>query len=185
MASNSNSLALDVPTLTSLNYLVWAPKMTNVLWASRLNWVLRKTHPEESEEGSDQTKVNEWDNTNNFGVPVLDFTVFCHQGYSTAKEVWDGLESQFAKPSITSIYMEFKAMMDTTIPEGNHPAPAFAKITAHFVHPKEFKYDIPYRVQVMIILAKFPQYMNVVAHLLNINPDDITVQSIDGMATVC
>ncbi|KIK78339.1 hypothetical protein PAXRUDRAFT_773889 [Paxillus rubicundulus Ve08.2h10] len=36
----------------------------------------------------------------------------------------------------------------------------------------------------MIILIKLPQYMNMVAHLLNINSDDITVQSIEHMATM-
>ncbi|KIK82358.1 hypothetical protein PAXRUDRAFT_153860 [Paxillus rubicundulus Ve08.2h10] len=65
-----------------------------------------------------------------------------------------------------------------------NPAPAFAKMTVHFTCLKEFKYKIPNRVQVMIVLAKLPQYMNVVAHLLNINLDDITIQSIECMATM-
>ncbi|KIK85357.1 hypothetical protein PAXRUDRAFT_14523 [Paxillus rubicundulus Ve08.2h10] len=74
--------------------------------------------------------------------------------------------------------------MDTAIPEVNHPAPAFAKMTVHFARLKEFKYEIPNGVQVMIILAKLLQYMNVVAHLLNINSDNITIQSIERMATM-
>ncbi|KIK89215.1 hypothetical protein PAXRUDRAFT_14394 [Paxillus rubicundulus Ve08.2h10] len=163
--------------------------MTNFLQASGLAWVLRKTCPEEGEEGAEQTKVDKWDDTNDHALGHILLKMDAHlsqqyQGYSTAKEVWDGLEPQFTKPSIASIYMEFKEMIDTSIPEANHPAPAFAKMTAHFARLKEFKYEIPNGVQVVIVLAKLPQYMNVVAHLLNINLDDITVQSIERMATI-
>ncbi|KIK81893.1 hypothetical protein PAXRUDRAFT_154980 [Paxillus rubicundulus Ve08.2h10] len=182
-------LTSAVPTLNSSNYLVWAPKMTNFLWTSGLNWVLRKTHPEEGEEGSDQSKVGEWDNNNDCALghilPKMDTHLSQqYQGYSTIKEVWDRLKSQFAKPSITSIYMEFKAMMDTSIPVGNHPAPAFAKMTAHFACLKEFKYELPNSMQVMIALTKLPQYMNVVACLLNFDSDNLSVQSIECMATM-
>ncbi|KIK79854.1 hypothetical protein PAXRUDRAFT_16102 [Paxillus rubicundulus Ve08.2h10] len=73
MSSNFKSLTIAVPTLNGSNYLTWAPKMTNFLQASRLNWVLRKTHPEETEEGTKQSKIDKY------------------QGYGTTKEVWDGL----------------------------------------------------------------------------------------------
>ncbi|KIK90737.1 hypothetical protein PAXRUDRAFT_14179 [Paxillus rubicundulus Ve08.2h10] len=187
MSSNNNLLATTVPTLNGSNYLAWAPKMTNFLWACGFNWVLRNTCPAESEEGTEQSWIDEWDNTNDCALGHILLNMNDHlgsryQACGTAKEVWDGLNSQFAKPSITSIYMEFKAMMDTPIPEASHPAPAFAKMTAHFVCLKEFKHEIPNSVQAMIVLAKLLQYMNVVAHLLNINLDDITVQSIEHMA---
>ncbi|KIK73654.1 hypothetical protein PAXRUDRAFT_20632 [Paxillus rubicundulus Ve08.2h10] len=82
--------------------------------------VLRKTHPEETEEGTEQSKIDKWDDTNNCALGHILLGMDAHlssryQGYGTAKEVWDGLESQFAKLSITSIYVEFKAMMDTAI----------------------------------------------------------------------
>ena len=48
----------------------------------------------------------------------------------TAKEFGDMLESQYSKPSIASVYIEFKVMIDTNMPDGNHPAPAFVKLTA-------------------------------------------------------
>ncbi|KIK79489.1 hypothetical protein PAXRUDRAFT_16308 [Paxillus rubicundulus Ve08.2h10] len=128
MASNSNSLTSTIPNLTGSNYLIWAPKMTNFLWASRLNWVLRKSFPEEGEEGSNQSKVDEWDNNNDHALGHVLLKMDAHlshqyQGYNAAHEVWEGLDSHFAKTSITSIYMEFKVMMDAQIPE-YHPAPA-------------------------------------------------------------
>ena len=63
----------------------------------------------------------------------------------TAKDIWDDLGIQYFKPSITSVYMEFKALIDTNIPDGNHPAPAFMKLTAHFQCLKEFKFKVPRR----------------------------------------
>ncbi|KIK82637.1 hypothetical protein PAXRUDRAFT_153578 [Paxillus rubicundulus Ve08.2h10] len=79
--------------------------------------------------------------------------------------------------------MEFKVILDTQIPENSHSAPTFAKLTVHFACLKEFKYEIPKgRVERDVVLAKVPQYMNVVPHLLNLNSNDITVQSIECIA---
>ncbi|KIK82741.1 hypothetical protein PAXRUDRAFT_68264, partial [Paxillus rubicundulus Ve08.2h10] len=138
----SNSLTSTIPTLNSSNHLTWAPKMTKFLQASGLNWVIRKTRPEEGGQGIEQSKVDKWDNTNDCALGHILLKMDAHlssryQGYGTAKEAWDGLESQFAKPFIASIYMEFKVMMDTSIPEANHPAPALSKMTAHFACLKE------------------------------------------------
>lgn len=43
----------------------------------------------------------------------------------TAKEIWDDLETQYSKPFIASIYMKFKALINTNIQDGNHPTPTF------------------------------------------------------------
>ncbi|KIK94437.1 hypothetical protein PAXRUDRAFT_12042 [Paxillus rubicundulus Ve08.2h10] len=108
MAANTSLLASTMPNLTSSNYLLWALKMMNFLWASRLIWVLRKCCPEEGEDSSDQTKVNNRDNDNNHALGHILLKIDAHlsnhyQAYKTSKEVWDGLKSQFMKPPTTSI----------------------------------------------------------------------------------
>ena len=55
------------------------------------------------------------------------------------KEIWEGLEIQFSsKTSISSIYVELKAMMDTVIPKNNHPFPAFAKLAYYFTRLEQY-----------------------------------------------
>ena len=89
----------------------------------------------------------------------------------TAQEIWDDLEVQYSKPSIASVYTEFKVLIDTNIPDGNHPAPAIVKLMAHFQHLKEFKFEVSKKIQVLLVLAKLPSYMNVVTHLINLAVD--------------
>ncbi|KIK80519.1 hypothetical protein PAXRUDRAFT_15744 [Paxillus rubicundulus Ve08.2h10] len=94
MSANSNSLTAAIPTLNGLNYLTWAPKMTNFLQASGLNWVLRKTCPKETEEGAKQVNIDKWDNTNDHALRHILLKMYTHlssryQGYGMAKEVWD------------------------------------------------------------------------------------------------
>ena len=125
------------------------------------------------------TAEDNWDNDNDKALRHMLLKIETHlankwQLKDTAKEIWDGLEAQFSKTSISFIYMEFKVMMDTIIPKNNHPSPSFAKLTHHFTHLKEYKYDIPSNVQAMIVLAKLPQYMDIIAQLLNMSQADET-----------
>ncbi|KAF9226997.1 hypothetical protein BS17DRAFT_813937 [Gyrodon lividus] len=128
-SSNSNSsLTTSVPTLTGSNYLY---------------------------------ELSDWDNNNDHTLGhillKMDTNLANHyQDKETAAVVWSGLETQFSNVSVTSIFIEFKAMMDTTIPENQCPAPTFSKMTVHFAHLKEFKYKVPDKVQVMIVLTKVP-----------------------------
>ncbi|KAF9229634.1 hypothetical protein BS17DRAFT_812306 [Gyrodon lividus] len=94
------------------------------------------------------SKLSDWDNDNNCALGhillKIDTNLANHyQDKETAAAVWSGLETQFSNISVTSIFMEFKVMMDTTIPENQHSAPTFSKMTAHFACLKEFKYEVP------------------------------------------
>ena len=125
------------------------------------------------------TAEDNWDNDNDKALKHMLLKIETHlankwQSKDTAKVIWDGLKAQFSKTSISFIYVEFKAMIDTIIPKNNHPSPSFAKLTHHFTHLKEYKYDIPSNVQAMIVLAKLPQYMDIIAQLLNMGQEDET-----------
>jgi uncharacterized protein YlzI (FlbEa/FlbD family) len=57
--------------------------------------------------------------------------------------------------------------MDSQIPASNHPAPTFASINNHFALLREYNYPIDEQMQVMIVMAKLPPYMDVMTQLLN------------------
>ena len=142
--STSTSLSTAVPKLYDPNYLTWAPLMKNFLHASGLWWVITRPCPMDSSEESTTTE-DDWDNDNDKALGHMLLKIEIHladkwQSKYTAKEIWDGLEAQFSKTPIYSIYAEFKAMMDTVIPENNHPLPSFTKLAHHFARLKEYKY---------------------------------------------
>ena len=80
--------------------------------------------------------------------------------------------------------MEFKALIDTNISDGNHPAPTFVKLTVHFQHLKEFKFEVSKEIEALLILAKLPSYMNIVTHLINLIVDkDVSTTSSSTSST--
>ncbi|KAF9224274.1 hypothetical protein BS17DRAFT_766865 [Gyrodon lividus] len=130
---------------------------SNFLHASTLYWVIHTTCPEYT--SGNTSELNDWDNNNNYAlghiILKMDTNLSnCYQDKETTAVVWSGLETQFSNVSVASIFMKFKAMMDTTIPENQHPAPAFFKMTVHFVHFVHLK-------------ELSTRYMDTVAQLLN------------------
>ena len=46
-------------------------------------------------------------------------------------------------PSIGNAYAELSKLLNTTIPAGQHPAPAITKIQSHFAYLKDAGFDFP------------------------------------------
>ena len=174
MSSSNDSITIS--TFTGPNYLSWAPKMHAYLQAKGFWFTIRNKCPAPAAEDKDTKAIEHWDDGNDQAIGHLILRMDNHiaNKYSTmetAKEIWDDLEVQYSKPSIASIYIEFKALIDTNIPDGNHPAPAFTKLTMHFQCLKEFKFKVSKEIQALLILAKLPSYMNIVTHLINLTVD--------------
>ena len=101
----------------------------------------------------------------------------------TTKEVWNHLKEHFGSPSIGNAYAELSRLLNTTIPAGQHPAPAITKIQSHFAYLKDTGFDFPALVQAMIILCKLPPTMEVVAQIMSQTPsDEIKNLKLDGIA---
>ena len=134
------------------------------------------------------TNAEEWDEKNEKALgnialhltPSIGSTV-AHLG--TTKEVWNHLKEHFGLPSIGNAYAEFSKLLNTTIPAGQHPAPAITKIQSHFAYLKDASFDFPAPVQAMIILCKLPPTMEVIAQILSQTPsDEIKNLKPDGIA---
>ena len=93
---------------------------------------------------------------------------------TTAKQIWDLLKESYGQPSVGSAHTELKKLLATTIPSNSHPAPALRSIAANFAYLKEAGFEISLPVQTMILVAKLPPSMEVVAQLINqTKPADI------------
>ena len=83
-----------------------------------------------------------------------------------------------------SAHTELKKLLSTTIPTNQHPAPTLRSCTANFTYLKDAGFEISLPVQAMILVAKLPPSMEVVAQLINqtklsdiktLKPDEIIV----------
>ena len=70
--------------------------------------------------------------------------------------------------------MEFKAALETTIPNNADPSLAIDKILAHFGRMAEGKAKVPVYVQAMVLLAKIPPSMESLAQLFCQSEDDVS-----------
>ena len=93
---------------------------------------------------------------------------------TTAKEIWDLLKESYGQPSVGSAHTELKKLLLMTIPANQHPAPTLQLCTANFTYLKEAGFEISLPVQTIILVAKLPPSMEVVAQLINqTKPADI------------
>ena len=70
--------------------------------------------------------------------------------------------------------MEFKAALETTIPNNADPSLAIDKILAHFGRMEEGKASVPSYIQAMILLAKIPPAMESLAQLFCQSEEDVS-----------
>jgi hypothetical protein len=163
MSSSSNNLFASLPTLSGTNYKDWAAQMKPYLMSQGAFRIIS---------GKEDTDSNTYDahNKKAIGTLVLKMASILRQKWQSvedAKDIWDGLKAQFSTPLLTVVYGEFKKLMDSQIPAGNHPTPSFTAINNHFALLREYNYPIDERTQVMIVMAKLPPYMDVMTQLLN------------------
>ena len=105
---------------------------------------------------------------------------------TTTKQIWDLLKELYGQPSVGSAHTaELKKLLATTILSNSHPAPALRSITANFAYLKEARFKISLPVQTMILVAKLPPSMEVVAQLINqTKPADIKTLKPDEIIAV-
>ena len=160
-----------VPILTGPNYQHWASSMTSYLmsqgqWASVATECpkeVKRTKVEgemviETDVVENIDDINKWIENNTRAVGNiclrLHHTIsFKVQNLTWAMELWNELKDAYGQPGVAGVYMEFKAALETTIPNNADPSLAIDKILAHFGRMAEGKAPVPAYVQAMVLLA--------------------------------
>ena len=160
----SSSLTTMTTVLTGANYYEWHVSMRAYLQSTGTWWTIREACPAADPES--------WDSDNEKAMGTI--TLRCIAPIKTqvaekmtAKEIWDLLKDSYGQPSVGSAHTELKKLLLTTIPSNSHPAPALQSIAANFTYLKEAGFKISLPVQTMILVAKLPPSMEVVAQLIN------------------
>ena len=87
----------------------------------------------------------------------------CFESKALAAELLKALDEEFATIGITAAYALFKELLDLRIPDSFHPLPAFSKVEILFMQLKAAGYEFNEKCQTMMLLAKLPPSMDVVA----------------------
>ena len=167
----SSSLTTVTTVLTGANYHEWHVSMRAYLQSTGTWWTIREARPAADPES--------WDGDNEKAMGTI--TLRCTAPIktqvaekTTTKEIWDLLKDSYGQPSVGSAHTELKKLLSMTIPSNSHPAPALRSITANFAYLKEAGFEISLPMQTMILVAKLPPSMEVVAQLINqTKPADI------------
>ena len=87
------------------------------------------------------------------------------EGKALAVELLKALDEEFSTVGIAVAYVLFKELLDLCIPDLSHPSPAFSKVETLFAHLKAAGYEFNDKCQAMVLLAKLPPSMDVIAQM--------------------
>ena len=168
---SSSSLTTVTTVLTGANYRKWHVSMCAYLQSTGTWWTICEARP--------AIETESWDGNNKKAMGTI--TLCCTAPIkiqvvekTTVKEIWDLLKELYGQPSVGSAHTELKKLLVTTIPSNSHPTPALRSIAANFAYLKEARFKISLPMQTMILVAKLPPSMEVVAQLINqTKPADI------------
>ena len=79
-----------------------------------------------------------------------------------AHQLWKDLKTRYRQPGVSKVYLEYKGATKIQIPDNQDPSPAIDKFLAHMTHLRNAEFEIPMKVQCMMLLAKCPPYMDTV-----------------------
>ncbi|KIJ58255.1 hypothetical protein HYDPIDRAFT_34360 [Hydnomerulius pinastri MD-312] len=168
----SAALTQLVPVLTGANWQDWAPLMEAYLMAQGQWYTIVEMCPEPSTTPDSASNVSAWDTDNaaatgNIRLRLAPAVRVKASGATSASDLFSALKAEYGKPGITATYAEFKSLLDISIPSNSHPGPAMDKVQAHFARLKDAKFEISGKVQAMILMAKLPPTMEVIAQMMN------------------
>jgi transposase InsO family protein len=126
----------------------------------------------ETSEDDNLDEVRKWDDLNNQALGNIRLRLHYsiqhkYRTILTAGLLWEKLADEYNQPGIMTVYLDFKAIMDTHIPDNADPSLTIDKIMALFGKLHDNGVQIPATVQAMILMSKMPRYMDSIAQLLS------------------
>ena len=123
-------------------------------------WTIHEAH------SADDTNTWDSDNEKVMGIITLCYSLPIRTqvaDLTKAKEIWDLLMEFYGQLLVGSAHTELKNLLTMTIPTNQHPTPILQSCATNFAYLKEAGFKILLPVQLMILVAKLPSCMKVVA----------------------
>jgi hypothetical protein len=139
MSASTSALMNSVALFNGTSYLVWAARMKSVMQATG-DWIAiasAKPSPTRDTMGTitNESAITKWETADMHAQGFLTLWVtydiagkIADQNSTTAKQIWDFLETKYNITSVMAIMNDFSALWNTQPPKG-HPRPFFDSIT--------------------------------------------------------
>jgi len=133
-----------------------------------------------------EAKLEEWEENNNKALGSINLHLhpsiaFQMKNGTSASWVWGDLESRYGKPGPAATYLELKKVLNTRIPDNADPLLSIDEMTQHLGRLSQMGFDIPKKIEVLILMAKLPPSMEAIAQELNTEEDDFKDLTIDSV----
>ena len=158
----SLQLTTLVPVLDGTNYLEWSAKMRSFLM-SQGQWKCVKKA------------------LGNLLLRLHHSIASQYNDMEDPSTLWGKLLEKYGVARNTRNYINFKAIMDTKIPNNSDPSPALDKMLSLFLRLKENQLEIPDKVARMIVMSKAPQSMETIIQIYTIAKEDKTTDLNESM----
>ena len=182
----SSQLTNLVPVLDGTNYQQWSAAMQSFLM-SQGQWKCTRegatapnttTTVTEQEGGPSITvttgkeEVASWNEDAEKALGNIRLRLHHTIGYqfndvTSPSTLWETLKEKYGPVGLTRAFVEFKAIMDTVIPNGVDPSPALDKIMSHHVRLTNMECEIPKKILSLMLLAKAPSSMETVVQMFS------------------
>ena len=173
MSNSKVTTNSHVPVLTGVNYMLWRPAMKAFLQSTGHTWVMELAKPDPIDSKSTDAQVAHyigWMKANNsiirsVNMHLSDALRQHFEGKALAVELLKALDEEFSTVGIAAAYVLFKEPLDLCIPDLSHPSPAFGKAETLFACLKAAGYEFNNKCQAMMLLAKLPPSMDIIAQM--------------------
>ncbi|KAF8449429.1 hypothetical protein L210DRAFT_3349873, partial [Boletus edulis BED1] len=89
-----------------------------------------------------------------------------HAGKTDATDLLKVLKDEYSEPGLAGAYALFKELLDVKIPHTSHPMTCMKLAENLFTRLTAAGFDFPAKIQAMLLLAKLPGSMDVVAQMI-------------------
>ena len=180
----SSQLTSLVPMLNGTNYQQWSAAMQSFLM-SQGQWKCTREGAEDTTTTTREQKggpsitvttgkeeVASWNEDAEKALGNIHLCLHHTIGYQfndvmNPSTLWETLKAKYGPVGLTHAFVEFKAIMDTAIPNGVDPSPALDKIMSHYVHLNNMDCEIPKKILSMMLLAKAPASMETIVQMFS------------------
>ena len=176
----SSTLQTLVPLLDSANtWLLWEAAMQSYLEAQGLWCHMQKGPPSpitadakpEDQRYYDE-KLDKFEEADSKAKGSI--KLHLHQSITsqiktekTAKEIWDNLLKTYGVPGPSMAYVELRKVISIVAPNNANPTPAVNVMITRFSRLEEMNFEIPKKIQCLILLARLPSAMDYIVQRSN------------------
>ena len=174
-SSNSQIITLSkIPLFKGTNYLSWWPKMETYLIFTGCMWIANISEPTKPTSLSTPESIQgyiKWQESNGkLTSPILQTLLEAlfeeYKVHTAYTDLIKTIQDDYAKPTLTTIFTDFKAILKTSLPNLGNPEPSIQQIESLFARMKNASYPVANNIQALILLTKIPSSLDTVTQII-------------------